>query len=92
MLAERRLDIMLRTAERANDALSLIQSDDVGPFKTSQDLGQIFVAVNAVESEQEWFDEWRACTQPQPGTPASDADVGRLTDKDRSLGGPLPMS
>jgi hypothetical protein len=86
MLAERRLDIMLRTAERANDALSLIQSDDVGPFKTSQDLAQIFVAVNAVESEQEWFDEWRGLYTTAPGTPASDADVGRLTAKDPVIG------
>jgi hypothetical protein len=86
MLAERRLDIMLRTAERAIDALSLIQGEDVEPFKTAQTLEEIFVAVNGVESEKEWFHEWRGLYTTPLGTPATRFDVGRLTEKDSVIG------
>ncbi len=86
MLAERRLDIMLRTSERANDALSLVKAADVEAFKIAQNIDEIFDAVNAVASELEWFQEWRDLYTTTPGSAATDAQVGLLTDDDSVLG------
>jgi hypothetical protein len=86
MLAERRLDVMIRTAERANDALSLIQGEAVEPFKTSESLEGIFGAVNAVESVRDWFQQWRTLYTTTQGAPASEADIASLIDEDSVVG------
>jgi hypothetical protein len=86
MLAERRLDIMLRTAERALDTLNLVRSQYAADFRTATALQQIFTTLNQVESDEQRFREWRDLYTLAPGTQATDEHVAHLTDPDSVIG------
>jgi hypothetical protein len=59
MLAEKRFDSILATRERANDALALMQLSDAKPFRDALSLGEIFRALNAIQSNEAWFNDWK---------------------------------
>jgi hypothetical protein len=63
MLAEKRLDPILATRQRANDALALMQLSDAAPFREAKSLDEVFAALNSVSSIEDWFVRWRSLFQ-----------------------------
>jgi hypothetical protein len=86
MLAERRFDFMLRTAERARDTLNLIRTPDAGRFQAARGLEDIFLILNEVNSAEAWFREWRVLYTREPGTQANDDEVLSLGGPDSIIG------
>jgi hypothetical protein len=86
MLAERRSDIMLRTAERATDTLNLIRTPHAQRFQTVRVLEDIFRILDDVDSIKPWFRAWRALYTRQANTQANDDDVRALSDPDSIIG------
>jgi hypothetical protein len=86
MLAERRWDIMVQTSERAADTLNLIRTDDARRFQATNDLNNIFAIISAVQSEYEWFREWRTLYTKPPQSRATEADIRELAKHDSVTG------
>ena len=82
MLAERRLDMMTRTAERAADTLNLMRTDEAKPFQTATTLEDIFRIVNALDSAVGWFRDWRTLYTREPSSRAVDEDLVHLSEAD----------
>jgi hypothetical protein len=59
MLAEKRFDSILATRQRANDALALMQLSDARPFREAHSLRDIFGALDAVRSNEGWYNDWK---------------------------------
>jgi hypothetical protein len=66
MLAGKRFDLILATRQRADDALSLMQLADAKPFREASSLQAVFAAVNAVQSDEVWFNEWKELFRTGP--------------------------
>jgi len=63
MLAEKRFDNILATRQKAGDALALMQLSDVQQYREAQSLEEIFVALDAINSSHQWFNEWKRLFQ-----------------------------
>jgi GTPase SAR1 family protein len=66
MLAEKRFDAILATAQKANDALALMQLSDARFYYEAPSLEAVFAALDAVQSNEKWFIEWRRLFQTRP--------------------------
>lgn len=66
MLAEKRFDAILATREKANDALALMQLSDSRPFREAESLEAIFSALDAIQSNDGWFADWKRLFQTTP--------------------------
>lgn len=86
MLAERRWDIMVQTSERAADTLNLIRTDDAKRFQATNSLNDIFTIVNSMESEYDWFREWRTLYTKAPQSRATEGDIRELANPDSVTG------
>lgn len=86
MLAERRLDLLLRTGEKATDILQVIRTDDGVRFRQATTLADIFGILNAIVSTAEWFLTWRNLFVRPPGSVATQADIAILENDDSVLG------
>jgi hypothetical protein len=65
MLAEKRFDPVLTTRQRANDALALMQLSDAKPFRDAQAIDEIFQSLDAIQSTEGWFNDWRRLFRTQ---------------------------
>lgn len=86
MLTERRLDLLLRTGEKATDILRVIRTEDGVRFREANTLSDIFEVLNAIVSTAEWFLTWRNLFAREPDSAATDDDVARLDNDDSVLG------
>lgn len=59
MLADKRFDPVLATSQRAYDALRLMQLTDAKPFRDAANFGEVCAAVQLVDSETQWFIDWK---------------------------------
>lgn len=66
MLAEKRFDVILATRQKADDALALMQLSDARPFFEAPHLEEVFSALSAIRSNEEWFNNWRRLFQIDP--------------------------
>jgi hypothetical protein len=67
MLAERQWDLMAATQTKARDALSLFSVDRVQSFLTAGRVKDLFLIVGRIQSEKNWFYQWRTLfTQSGP--------------------------
>jgi hypothetical protein len=59
MLADKRFDPVLATSQRANDALRLMQLPSAQEFRDAANIAAVCEAVQAVNSDIEWFANWK---------------------------------
>jgi hypothetical protein len=85
MLAERRWDPILATAERSQDALSIFPGSDARAYLTAKSLKDVVTRVMRVKSSKKWFNEWRELFARTDGR-ASGADVNLISDENGILG------
>lgn len=86
MLAEKKFDRILATAQRAGDALLVSNSEHVAPFRNAQSMNDVFAATKSIQTSAGWFLEWRDIFTREPGQPASVADVTQIQVGDSVLG------
>jgi HEAT repeat protein len=85
MLAERRFDRMLATAEQVTDALRLQSSPLATRLLAATGPSEVLDIVGSYEGETTWFNDWKALFTRQVG-PAGAEDVALLTNADGVLG------
>jgi hypothetical protein len=66
MLAEKRFDPILATRQRASDALALMQLSSARPFREAQSLNDVFRAVDVLQSNEGWFNDWKSLFKTAP--------------------------
>ena len=86
MLAEKRWDPVIPSAERATDALNLFPRLKAQAFLAADSLEVVIDFVRGLQSEVPWFVEWQKLfCLPQHVTP-DDHAVARLSDDDSIIG------
>jgi hypothetical protein len=85
MLAERRWDIIVATAERAGDALALLPMSWAREYLTAQSFKQVIELVTTVPSSTGWFERWRTLFTQTSGVP-SENELDLICDLDGILG------
>lgn len=86
MFAERREDLMLATAKRAEDTLSLIDSADANALRETETIDEIFAFLKSVATEHAEFIEWRRLFVRPAGSAPEPADFDRLCNPDSVTG------
>jgi hypothetical protein len=85
MLAERRFDRVLATAQRASDALHLSTSSIAAEFKTAESLDALRTLVARIPGNADWFNDWVSLFTRADGT-RDEVDVAMLTQADSIRG------
>lgn len=85
MLAERRFDRVLATAQRASDALDLSTSEIAAKFKASESPDELRASVACMRGDAPWFSDWVELFTRANGV-HDDVDVGLLTEADSIRG------
>jgi len=86
MMAERKFDLIDATARRATDALHLSSGKLAKALVAAARLEDVFVAVQRVPSNQEWFRNWRTLfSMPRTSTVELNT-VRQLQSKDSVIG------
>jgi hypothetical protein len=85
MLAERRFDRVLATAQRASDALDLSTSKIAAEFKAANSPEELRASVAGMHGDAPWFADWVALFTRANGV-HDDVDVGLLTEADSIRG------
>jgi len=86
MLGERRWDLIETSAQRATDALSIFPGADARRVREAPSLEAICEFLRAFSPEPDWFRRWRDLFIRATGSPASDEDLGLLTEADSIIG------
>lgn len=86
MLADKAFDAVLATRQRAKDALRLMQLADAGPFRTASSLSEICAALDAVESDAIWFNEWKSLFQQVEKTEVFGNLLAEIRSEDSIVG------
>ena len=86
MLAEKRFDAILATRERAEDALRLIQLNDVLPFRKANSISDICEALRQIDSEVDWFCNWRQLFCISKKDQLTDETLREIRNKDSIVG------
>lgn len=86
MLAEKRFDLILATKERAEDALRVIQVNDVLPFRDAKSISEVSKAIQLVESNSAWFLDWKRIFSSPGSEPLGDEMVSLLGEDDSVKG------
>lgn len=87
MLADRKWDIILATAERARDALALFPDGSLArKFLVIPEKQELYAEIAGTQSLKAWFAEWRAAFRVEEGRTLSDAEVERILDEHSIIG------
>lgn len=86
MLAEKRFDPIMATKDRAKDALRVIQVNDVAPFRDAVSISDLYHAIQLVQSDADWFVEWKAIFS-SPETKRLNEEIVCLLGEDDSVKG-----
>src|SRR5213075_2734893 len=86
MLAERRFDVFLRSAQRARDALSIFPLLEARQLLEAVSREAVTGVVMALQSSEPWFHDWRTLFVRREGTPATSDDVHELSSEDSVQG------
>lgn len=86
MLGERRWDLIETSAQRAMDALSIFPGDYASRIREARSLDELFAFLETLSPEPAWFGRWRDLFTRTTGTPATDEDLGLLTEADSIIG------
>jgi hypothetical protein len=85
MLAERRWDPLLATAQRVEDALRLFPGSLAGQFLSARDLDEVIEIVEGASLAAP-FEQWRALFTTPPGAAIADELVEELTSSESLMG------
>jgi HEAT repeats len=85
MLAERRFDRVLATAQRASDALDLSTSEIAAKFKAAESPEELRATVARMPGDAPWFADWVELFTREDGV-HDDVDVELLTEADSIRG------
>jgi hypothetical protein len=86
MLAEKRFDFILATRQRATDALAFMQLADAAKFREATSLDLVFKALDKVESNEIWFNEWRTLFSTTPQTELNFETFASIRSYDSIIG------
>jgi energy-coupling factor transporter ATP-binding protein EcfA2 len=86
MLAEKRWDPIIPTAEKASDALSLFPRDKVSGFLFASSLHELLSFVLTVPSQSRWFMEWKSYFCIESSDAVLPEAFERLRDHDSIIG------
>ena len=86
LLAEKRWDAVIPSAERSIDALSLFPAEKSQGLLAVSSPEQLLRDVNRIESESSWFREWKEVFCLPSDSEIADELVSRLSDEDSIIG------
>jgi hypothetical protein len=86
MLADKRFDPVLATSQRASDALRLMQLADAQPFRQAANIGEVCTAVQLVDSNIQWFIEWKNLFGLAETGNVTDAELAMIKLDDSIIG------
>lgn len=86
MLADKRFDPVLATSQRACDALRLMQLADAKPFREAANIGEVCAAVHTVNSEMQWFADWKNLFGLAVIGEVTEATLAMITQDDSIMG------
>jgi len=86
MLSDKCFDPVIATRQRAADALRLMQIEEAKPFQHATTLVELCAVVNAVESDVEWFNEWKEVFRISETQTIEPATLVKITEDNSILG------
>lgn len=86
VMAERKFNIVDATAMRASDALLVVSSTLAKQFAQTKTLRDVFLVVDSIASEQDWFQEWKWVFTLPPSKSLAPEHVKQLESRDSIMG------
>lgn len=87
VVAEKLFDPVSSTRARARRYFSFFAPDSVDQFSSAEKLPDIITIVRAIDSEKQWFREWKALFIQEPGINSiTEQDIDRVASSNPILG------